>query len=249
MPQVMMITTITILPVIVLCFGASFITMIATLLLEGFACYLLRWYPGPYSNHAGKRAQTFLCSLLTHVCSHINLSKLDLHLKVILLGGPVLEYSRHVCLCFLINSMRFSSWLMLCYGANLLQSIRLCPFWGKTAFCASGHAQFQNLYYGIESDMLHVLWLFHWFLSFCFSLPTVCQFQRLSQFWQSPVPLQFPLPDMVITIDAMPHNWTFILRALGFLSHVMATGLVLWTGCILPCKISRLWHSSCIIGP
>ena len=36
--------------------------------------------------------------------------------------------------------------------------------------------------------------------------------QRLSQLWQFPVPLQFPLPDLVIPTDALPHHWVFYLQ-------------------------------------
>ena len=45
------------------------------------------------------------------------------------------------------------------------------------------------------------------------------QLHRLSQLQQSPVPLLFPHPDVVVTTDATPKHWAFILRFLGYIYH------------------------------
>ena len=42
-----------------------------------------------------------------------------------------------------------------------------------------------------------------------------CQLEWLSQLQQSPVPMQFPLPDVVIATDAMPTHWVFYFQGSG----------------------------------
>ena len=48
-----------------------------------------------------------------------------------------------------------------------------------------------------------------------FSLSLLHQLEWLSQLQQSPVPLQFPLPDVVIATDAMPTHWAFYFQGSG----------------------------------
>ena len=43
----------------------------------------------------------------------------------------------------------------------------------------------------------------HLFSSLHFSFSALCQLEQLSHLQQSQVPLQFPLPEVVITTDAM----------------------------------------------
>ena len=111
----------------------------------------------------------------------------------------------------LTKLFRYSSWLILCYRGNPLQSIRLCPF------CVNEHAQLDRLCHIIQSNMLNVYHSpAHLFFSFYLSLPTQCWLQRLSQLWQYPVPLQLPLPGVNITIDTTPNHWTFCFCSSGF---------------------------------
>ena len=42
-----------------------------------------------------------------------------------------------------------------------------------------------------------------------FSLSSLSQLEQLAHLQQSLVPLQFPLPDVVIATDATPTHWTF----------------------------------------
>ena len=49
----------------------------------------------------------------------------------------------------------------------------------------------------------------HLFSHIHFSHSSLCQLEWLPQLQQSPVPLQFPLPDMVIATDATPTHCTF----------------------------------------
>ena len=55
----------------------------------------------------------------------------------------------------------------------------------------------------------------HWFSSVHFSFSALNKLEQLSHLQQSPVPFQFPLPDVVIATDAMHIHWAFIFRVSG----------------------------------
>ena len=104
---------------------------------------------------------------------------------------------------------------------SLLQSQHVTVCWvmsflGKANFCTNGHSQLCYLCHVIQSDMLHVYHspnhLFSWVH---FSLSSLHQLEWLSQLQQSPVPLQFPLPDLVIATDAMPNHQAFYFQGSG----------------------------------
>ena len=59
------------------------------------------------------------------------------------------------------------------------------------------------------------------------SLSLLHQLEQLSHLQQSPVPLQFPLPDVFIATDAIPTHWAFYFQGSG-----------------LPFSISGSWSSS-----
>ena len=98
-------------------------------------------------------------------------------------------------------------------------------FLGKANFCINGHSQLEHLCYVIQSDMLHIYHspthLFSWVH---FSLSSLHQLEWLSQLQQSPVPLQFPLPDVGIATVAMPTHWAFYFQ-----------------GSVLPLSVSEPW--------
>ena len=48
-----------------------------------------------------------------------------------------------------------------------------------------------------------------------FSLSYLHQLEWLSNLQQGPVPLQFPLPDVVIATDATPTHWAFYFQGSG----------------------------------
>ena len=48
-----------------------------------------------------------------------------------------------------------------------------------------------------------------------FSLSSLHQLEWLAHLQQSPVPLQFPLPDVVIATDATPTHWAFYFQGSG----------------------------------
>ena len=89
-------------------------------------------------------------------------------------------------------------------------------FLDKANFCTSGHSQLWHLCHVIQSDMLHVYHSpNHLFSQVHFSLSSLCQLEWLSQLQQSPVPLQFPLPDVVIATDTTPTHWAFYFQGSG----------------------------------
>ena len=85
---------------------------------------------------------------------------------------------------------------------------QVCPFWQDHLLC-------QGLYTTLpvvpcQSDMLNVYHSpAHFFVSSPLSFPVQHQLQRMSQLLQSLVPLQFPLLDVAIAIDATSYHWTF----------------------------------------
>ena len=90
---------------------------------------------------------------------------------------------------------------------------RVMSFLGKAIFCTSGHSQLWSLYHVIQSDMLHVYHSpTHLFSHVHFPLSSLCQLEQLAHLQQSPVPLQFPLPDVVVATDAMPTHWAFYFQ-------------------------------------
>ena len=59
-----------------------------------------------------------------------------------------------------------------------------------------------------------------------FSLSSLCQLEQLAKLQQSPVPLQFPLPDVVIATDATPTHWAFYFQGSGLPISVSGS----WSG-------------------
>ena len=74
-------------------------------------------------------------------------------------------------------------------------------FLGKTNFCANSHAQLCQLCHVIQSDMLNIYHSLSFFL-FVLLFQLCINSKNLSQLQKSAVPLQFPLPDVVIARDA-----------------------------------------------
>ena len=110
----------------------------------------------------------------------------------------------------------------------LVTVCKIMSFLGKANFCTNGHSQLRHLCCVIQSDMLSV---YHsptqLFLCVHFSLSSLCQLEWLSNLQQSPVPLQFPLPDVVIATDVTPSHWAFYFQGSG-----------------LPLSVSDAWSGS-----
>ena len=96
-----------------------------------------------------------------------------------------------------------------------VKSIRSCPFW-KRQIVPTDMYNF--------ADCVMSAHKFCCFLNMTFSV--LFQLLRLSQLWQSPVPLQFLLHDVVIAVDAMPSHWGFYFQGSGLFSSFSKT----WSG-------------------
>ena len=113
-------------------------------------------------------------------------------------------------------------------------------FLGKANFCTSGHSQLQRLCHVIQSDMLIVYHSSaHLFSPVHFSFSSLHQQEWLSHLQQSPVPLQFPLHDVVIATDAMLTHWACYFQGSGYHYQLVEPGQVLCVGLILPCSSFR----------
>ena len=168
------------------------------------------------SKWAGKRAHLFLCSLLVCLGLHINFSKSDLCLSqsFTFLG---------LCwdtLCMLVSLPPDKLADIQQLGLSLLRTphVTVCTvmsFLGKANFCTSGHSWLWHLCRVIQNDMLCV---YHsptqLFLCVYFSLFSLWNWNGWLNY-NSPVPLQFPPPDVVIATDATPTHWAFYFQGSG----------------------------------
>ena len=90
--------------------------------------------------------------------------------------------------------------------------VRLCLL-GKANLCTNGLAQVQCLCLVNQNEMLatyHSPTLF--FFTFLISSATLFQLKPLSQFQKCPVPVQFPLLEVVITVNTIPNYWAFYFQ-------------------------------------
>ena len=194
------------------------------------------------SKWAGKRACSFLYSLLVRLGLHINFSKSDLCLTQTFCFLGLCWDTVHMSVSLPPDKIADIQQLAL----SLLQSeyVTVCKvmsFMGKANFCTDGHSQLQCLCQVIQSDMLHVYHSpNHLFSHIPFSLSSSHQLAWLSHLQQSPVPLQFPLPDVVIATDAMPTHRAFYFQGSLYLYQLVDPGQVLCVGLILPCRSFRL---------
>ena len=146
------------------------------------------------SKQAGKRAHSFLCLLLVWLGLHINFSKSDLCLTQ--------------TFCFL--GLCFQQLALSLLQKRHVTVHRVMSFLGKANFFANAHSQLCHLYHVIQSGMLHIYHSpVHLFSHVHFSLSSLCQLEQLAYLQQSPVPLRFPLSDVVIATDATPTHWAF----------------------------------------
>ena len=149
------------------------------------------------SKQAGKRAHLFLCSLLVHLGLHINFSKSDLHLsQTFTFLGLCWDT---VCMSVSLPPDKLADIQQLALSLLQTPHVTVCKvisFLHKANFCTNSHSQLHHLCHVIQSDMLSV---YHsptqLFSCVHFSLSSLCQLEWLAHLQQSPVPLQFPLPD------------------------------------------------------
>ena len=169
------------------------------------------------SKQAGKRAHLFLCSLLVHLGLHINFSKSDLCLSQSFTFLALCWDTLHMLESLPLDKLAEIQQLALALLQTPHVTVRkVMSFLGKANFCPNGHSQLQCLCHVIQSDMLHV---YHsptqLFSHVHFSPLSLCQLEWLAKLQQSSVPLQFPLPDVVIATDATPTHWAFYFQGSG----------------------------------
>ena len=132
----------------------------------------------------------------------------------------------------------------------------IMSFLCKANFCTTGQSQLWKLCHVIQSDMLTVYHsLAHLFSPVHFSFSALCQLEQLSHLKQSPVPLQFPLPDVVVATNTMSTHWAFYFQGSGLPLSVSGS----WTGSMCRAHIAlqelqtitmmyKEWLSPCLVG-
>ena len=159
----------------------------------------------------------FLCSLLVRLGLHINFSKSDLCLsQTFTFLGICWD---PVCISVSLPPDKLAAIQQLALSLLQTTHVTVCKVMsllGKANFCTNGHSQLHRLCHVIQSDMLSV---YHspmqLFSCVHFSISSLHQLQQLAHLQQSSIPLQFPLPDVVIATDATPNHWAFYFQGSG----------------------------------
>ena len=115
----------------------------------------------------------------------------------------------------LIDFLRSSSCHILCYRGNLLQSVRSFPFWARPPFVPMNMHDFTSCVklFRVVCWMFTILQLI---ISFFSPTPfdVVSASETVSVVTEFS-PLWFPLPDVVISTDAIPNHWAFYFQGSG----------------------------------
>ena len=194
---------------------------------------------------------SFLCSLLVRLGLHINFSKSDLCLS---------QSFTFLGLCwdtvYMLVSLppdKLADIQQLAISLLRTAHVTVCKvmsFLGKANFCTNGHSQLCCLFHVIQSDMLSV---YHspmqLFSHVHFSISSLHELQWLADLQQSPIPLQFPLPHVVIATAATPTHWAFYFQRSGLPLSVNGTWSGSCVGLILPCRNFMLLPSCCLGWP
>ena len=142
------------------------------------------------SKWVGKRACSFLCSLLVHLGLHINFSKSDLHLsQTFTFLGLCWDT---VCMSVSLPPDKLADIQQV--ALSLLQTThvtvhKVMSFLGKANFCTNGHSQLCHLCCVIQSDMLSVYYSpMQLFSHVHFSISSLHQLEWLAHLQQSPIP-------------------------------------------------------------
>ena len=169
-----------------------------------------------HSKWAGRRAH-LIFEFLIRLGLHINFSKSDLCLTQTFCFLGLCWDTVHMSVS--LPPVKLADIQQLALSLLQSQHVAVCQimsFLGKANFCGNGHSQLWHLCHVIQSDMLHVYYSpIHLFSWVHFSLSLLCQLEQLSQLQQSPAPLLFPLPDVVIATNVMPTYWAFYFQGSG----------------------------------
>ena len=189
-----------------------------------------------HSKWVCRKACLCLCSLLVHPGLHIDFSKSDLCLSQTFTFLGLCWDTVHMSVSLPSDKLADIQHLAL----SLLQTThvtvpKVMSFLGKANFCTKGHSQLCHLCRVIQHEMLSV---FHsptqLFSCVYFSLSYLHQLEWLANLQQSPIPLQFPLLDVVIATDATPTHWAFYFQGSGLPLSVSGA----WSGSLCRAHIS-----------
>ena len=132
---------------------------------------------------------------------------------------------QEICLylCPWTNPLRYGSWVVTCCRLSLLQSVWSSPFWTTPFLVPMAMYNFTDWFVFILIDMLNAYNSpTHLLTSFHISFLALHWFQSLSQLQQSPAPLQFLLPNVIIATDTMPNHWVLLIP--GYIFSLVVSG-------------------------
>ena len=142
----------------------------------------------------------FLCYLLVCFELCINFSKSDLHVTQHFFSGMCWDTVR---MCVSMPSDKLNEIQQLAHSLLQTQPVTVCwvmSFWAKPIFMPMGNHKLTISAVVPCYSEVHAT-----YLSFCCSLIFSFHFSISAQ-CQSPVPLQFPLPAVVVATDATPSH-------------------------------------------
>ena len=109
-----------------------------------------------HSKQAGRRAHSFLCSLLVRLGLHINFSKSELCLTQTFFLGLWWD-TVHMSVSLPPDKLAdIQQWALSLLQSQHVTVYQVMSFLGKANFCTNGHYQLWHLCCVIQSDMLHV---------------------------------------------------------------------------------------------
>ena len=160
-----------------------------------------------HAKHVGQREQFFVLLIGLSQAVHWIIQVWALPHTVLLSGRTIFGYSGYVCISAICWTIEIQQLALPLVQTQLVTVHQVMSFFGKANFCVYRHAQLHQLGHVIQRDMLNVLYSpAHLFCSLHLSFLAHFQLWRWSQLQQGWVPLWFPLPDLVVTMDAMPSH-------------------------------------------
>ena len=203
------------------------------------------------SKWVGKRACSFVCSLLVHLGLHINFFKSDLCLSQTFTFLGLCWDTIHMSVSLPPDKLADIQQLAL----SLLQTthVTVCKvisFLDKANFCTNGHSQLCHLCCVIQSDMLHVIILPHNYFH-VFFFPFLPYVNWNSWLIYNKVPFLCNFHFLMWSSLLMPHPLIrpFIFRDLGYLYQLVVPGQGPCVGFILPCRNFMLLPSCYVKWP
>ena len=174
----------------------------------------IRWYPGPDSLKSMlARGNKSSCALYWFILDYIIIfpSQAFISLDTFPFYNNIGIQWTHQCLCHLTNFLRYSSWLILIYKGNLLQSMRFCSFWARPPFCHSSCV----VSFRVICWMCSILQLIYSSFTFLFQHVITLEMSHLQH---SSAPCNF-LFLMWLLLQITHLFWPFVFRLLAFFNQ------------------------------